>query len=43
MHSNANLKREARHQFIQDELKIKVTDEQSDARMKDLAQSVIKA
>lgn len=33
---------EARHQFIQDQLKIEVTDEQIDARIKDLAQSVIK-
>ena len=33
---------EARHQFIQDQLKIEVSDEQIDARIKDLAQSVIK-
>jgi hypothetical protein len=34
---------EARHQFIQDELKIRVTDEEIDARIKNLEQSVIKA
>ena len=33
---------EARHQFIQDQLKVEVTDEQIDARIRDLAQSVIK-
>lgn len=34
---------EARHQFIQDQLKVEVTDEQIDARIRDLAQSVMKA
>lgn len=34
---------DARHQFIQDELKINVTNEQIDARIRDLVQSVIKA
>lgn len=33
---------EARHQFIQDQLKVEVTDEQIDLRIRDLAQSVIK-
>ncbi|HYG28705.1 MAG TPA: ATP-binding protein [Allosphingosinicella sp.] len=33
---------EARHQFIQDHLKVEVTDEQIDARIRDLAQAVIK-
>ena len=34
---------QARHQFIEDQLKIEVTDEQIDARIKELTQSVTKA
>lgn len=34
---------EARHQFIQDQLKVEVSDEQIDTRIKELAQSMIKS